>query len=505
MDRRESGIIASRSAGLDTLQKAGVNQRVQRAINGAQADPRKGRTHLLVDLGGIRMIRRVLDGAEHRLPLSGQAQVTQTGHRSKHLPSTIVRTIPDIKIWPGPLPRQARLRNLTRPVPNRPPTTQLHHLEPLATATLHAARKVARSQNARLALVGGAVRDLLLGKNRLPDLDLVIENADPMTLASALATLLQAPPPQPTPFLSAQVHGPLRLDITLARREHYPRPGDDPQIQKATLEEDLSRRDFTINAIAYQLEPQPALIDLHGGRADLETGLLRTLHPSSFREDPTRVLRAARFATRYNLTFEQATLASARQEAQLGCNRLAAPRLRLELDAITREPDPPAVWAKLAANELLGVLDLVPPPTLVLHRALTADPSPKALWLAILAAQPTPQEAVARFGYPASDATRAQAIRAVTSGRYQPLDAEALAAARLWRPNLSPSDLEPPPKVRGADLIQLGLTPGPRVGQVLARLREARERGEVNDLAAEKELARKLVAQIRNQTPEDPN
>lgn len=390
-------------------------------------------------------------------------------------------------------------------MPRRDLTASLHRLEPLAAATLQAARKVARIQNARLALVGGAVRDLLLGHHRLPDLDLVIENADPITFASALAVLLRAPPPQKTPYLSAQVHGPLRVDVALARREHYPRPGDDPQIQRASLEADLSRRDFTINAIAWQLEPLPALIDLHGGQADLETGLLRTLHPGSFREDPARVLRAARFATRYHLILELATLASAREEASRGCNPLAAPRLRLELEAITREPDPPAIWTRLATTGLLGVLDLTPPPPPVLHRALTTSPSPRALWLAILAAQPAPQEAVTRFGYPASDATRAEAIRAATSGQRKPLDPEALAAARLWRPNLSPSDLEPPPKVRGADLIQLGLTPGPRVGQVLTQLREARERGEVNDLAAEQELARKLVAQIRNQTPEDPN
>lgn len=348
------------------------------------------------------------------------------------------------------------------------------------------------------------MRDLLRGRTSLSDVDLVVEGIDPMTVGSAVAAVLHAPAPEPTPFLSVQVRGPLRVDVAHARRERYPRAGSDPQVEPATLEEDLSRRDFTINAIAWQLEPVIAPVDPRSGRGDLSSGLLRILHPNSFREDPARILRAARFAVRFGLVFERETLLAAREEAARGCNRLTAPRLRLELDAIAAEPDPAAIWARLAGAGLFGVLGLTAPPGPILRRALIASPSPGALWLAILAAQATPHEAVARFGFAAREANRADAVKAVARGGRAPLDAEGLASARLWRPNLSPSDLEAPPQVRGADLIQLGLSPGPQVGQVLERLREARERGQVSDLAAELELARRLVAATRGQTPEDP-
>src|SRR4051794_7438973 len=140
-------------------------------------------------------------------------------------------------------------------------------------------------------LVGGAVRDLLLGRGRA-DIDLVVEGD-----AAALAAQLGADVVSHERFATAKVglagH---EIDIAAARSETYPDPGALPVVEPAAgIEADLARRDFTINAMAVPLREEPWLIDPYGGGADLEAGLLRVLHERSFADDPTRALRAARY------------------------------------------------------------------------------------------------------------------------------------------------------------------------------------------------------------------
>src|SRR5690606_25329122 len=90
------------------------------------------------------------------------------------------------------------------------------------------------------------------------------------------------------------------VDLAGARRETYPEPGALPVVEPAdSIEQDLARRDFTINAMALSLDDPAEPIDPHGGAADLDAGLLRVLHPGSFADDPTRALRAARYAARF--------------------------------------------------------------------------------------------------------------------------------------------------------------------------------------------------------------
>ena len=178
---------------------------------------------------------------------------------------------------------------------------------------------------ARLALVGGAVRDLLLHRvhndpwRGLPDLDLVVEGA-----AADLVRRLQALP-QAT-VVAAQEHGaygtvelelrldeqPVLLDVATARCEAYPQLGENPVVRFGTLDDDLARRDFTINAMALVLNAaEPALLDPHGGQSDLQRRQLRFLHPGSVADDPTRLVRGARYAAR--LGFDLAP--QARQQA----------------------------------------------------------------------------------------------------------------------------------------------------------------------------------------------
>src|SRR3954452_22209108 len=134
-------------------------------------------------------------------------------------------------------------------------------------------------------LVGGAVRDLLLGQERT-DLDIAVEGD-----ASALGRRLGGEIRTHERFATATVHTDgLELDLATARSESYPEPGALPEVRPATLTDDLARRDFTLNAMAVPLAGDPELIDPHGGLADLERGTLRVLHERSFVDDPTRTL-----------------------------------------------------------------------------------------------------------------------------------------------------------------------------------------------------------------------
>jgi tRNA nucleotidyltransferase (CCA-adding enzyme) len=199
-------------------------------------------------------------------------------------------------------------------------------------------------------LVGGAVRDLLLGRERT-DVDLVVVGD-----AAALAARLGAEPKEHERFATAKVElDGHEVDIATARTETYERPGALPDVEPAKdIESDLGRRDFTINAMAMPLRGDPSLIDPYGGRADLDAGLLRVLHPRSFADDPTRALRAARYAARFGFRPEPETEALLRQ-ADL--DTVSAERRRAELLRLAAEADAPRGFEQLAE---WGLVELRP-------------------------------------------------------------------------------------------------------------------------------------------------
>ena len=171
---------------------------------------------------------------------------------------------------------------------------------------LHRCGQMAVTRGGRAFLVGGSVRDLILGTDQV-DLDVVIEG-DGMDVAQDLARGLGGNLTRHHAFQTAVVttaNG-SRIDVTTARREEYKRPGQLPQIVPGDLESDLARRDFTINTMAISLSESDfgAFIDPHDGRLDLEAGCIRAMHPRSFADDPTRVLRALRFSLRYGYRIE---------------------------------------------------------------------------------------------------------------------------------------------------------------------------------------------------------
>ena len=234
------------------------------------------------------------------------------------------------------------------------------------SSVLEALQGAARALGiSRLALVGGVVRDQLLHQrygrawSGVPDLDWVVEGN-----AAALVEELNRQVGSER-ITGVQEHGAfgtvafqldgIPLDLATARQEDYPAPAENPMVQAGTLQADLARRDFTINAMAFDLVANE-LIDLHHGQEDLASGQLRFLHASSVQDDPTRVIRAARYAARLGFQLAEESSKQIRSIIQewpwdwrQGDAATAAPpalstRLRMELERLLeREPWPQAL------------------------------------------------------------------------------------------------------------------------------------------------------------------
>ena len=194
---------------------------------------------------------------------------------------------------------------------------------------LQQAARIAAESGWHLYLVGGVVRDLLLAQTRaeslsITDIDLVVDGCDQVAEVGAgvkLAKALQ----QIYPEVHLDIHGTfqtaalvwsedsefgaLGIDIATARTESYPYPAANPEVSASSIDRDLYRRDFTINALAWRLtrSTDPPLLDLFAGLIDLQAKQLRVLHPDSFVDDPTRIFRGARFAVRLGFKFETQT------------------------------------------------------------------------------------------------------------------------------------------------------------------------------------------------------
>jgi tRNA nucleotidyltransferase (CCA-adding enzyme) len=283
---------------------------------------------------------------------------------------------------------------------------------------------------ARVHLVGGAVRDLLLGREPARDLDLVVEG-DARPVAELLAARLDGQATAFAPFLTAHVAaGEFGYDLATARRERYPRPGALPEVEPATLEEDLLRRDFTVNAMAASLGPDDfgTVRAVPGAGEDLERGRLRILHDGSFLDDPTRLLRLVRYAARLDFAIDQRTSVLARQAvAADALDTLTGARIGAELRLLLDEP---RAGAALGLAEGLGLLAALRPPLrwrpdlAARARALLDVPT---VLLAAAAIDSDPEElraALDDWRFPARERARI-----VTAVRDAPGLAESLASA----------------------------------------------------------------------------
>lgn len=334
-------------------------------------------------------------------------------------------------------------------------------------------------------VVGGAVRDLLLGRGRA-DLDVVVEGD-----AMALAARLGAEPVAHERFATAKVvldaH---ELDIASARSESYPHPGALPVVTAArSLEDDLGRRDFTVNAMAIPLHGESGLIDPHGGEADLDAGLLRILHRRSFFDDPTRAIRAARYAARFGFEPEPET---ARLLRATELDTVSADRRRAELLRLAAEATAPRGFQLLAEWGLVDLRDggaeLAAAVSALLATPAWSEVTPgdRAVLAAALGPVAGERELAARRPGRPSEAVE-------LARGHQPVElalARALGAGWLddyvstWRA----VELE----IDGSDLIAAGVPQGPALGRGLRAALRAKLDGEVD--GPEQELATALAA-----------
>jgi tRNA nucleotidyltransferase (CCA-adding enzyme) len=371
---------------------------------------------------------------------------------------------------------------------------------------------LARQMKTPLYVAGGAVRDLRLARG-VRDLDLVVEG-DGLGFARRLADRLGARAREHPRFGTAALTlpGGGGLDIATARGETYGHPGALPRVHSAGMDEDLARRDFTINAMAISVAPgPPRLLDPHGGAVDLESGLIRMLHPASPHDDPTRAFRAALYANRLGFRVEPSTRRWIREAIRAGAfERVSADRVRREIQRLLSEPH------RAGAVSQLTRLGLSP----VVHPALPGGARTRNLlergerlarkfpsgatwlaWLLLWGADLTVEQAgeiAVRLNLPRVPARLLrrwpELRRQISRNRMAPaasLSPDERLAVSVLAGRRSGAGLPPDLRVRGRDLVAAGIRPGPAIGSALAATRSARRLGRI---AAEEELSFALEA-----------
>lgn len=374
-------------------------------------------------------------------------------------------------------------------------------------------------------LVGGAVRDLLRGERGV-DLDVAVED-DATAVARTLAARVGGEARLHERFGTATVRGPgLLLDLATTRRERYVRPGALPEVEPASLDEDLARRDFAINAMALALSGLELgrLVDPHGGHEDLDARTVRILHGGSFLDDPTRLLRAVRYEARLGFRMDRDTEALAREAIEGGAPAtVSGHRIADELMDLLREVEVARAVERMADLGLDRALDpsLEADADLVASAALACSECGADRGLAALAALVVRDpEALAPWvdslGLTRSDRERVLAAARQAPGLVVPLRGElppsavhallrceppetlslALAMGAPARPMLRfLADLRSVHlEITGNDLLDAGVPSSPAIGRALDEVLRMKLDGEVagrdDELAAALEIAR---------------
>ena len=395
-----------------------------------------------------------------------------------------------------------------------------------------AVRRLALETGIAIYLVGGPVRDALLGA-RVLDLDFAVEGDAP-AFARRLSERLNGRVTIHERFGTATVsaHG-IRTDFVTARLESYPSPGRLPLVTPGNINDDLARRDFSVNAMALPLSPNDGyLLDPLGGFDDLKAGAIRTLHRGSLVDDPTRMMRAVRYEQRFGFSIHRHTLGEISEAVSAGhMDTVSGDRWRHELDRVLEEDNP---LAPLVRATELGLMTGLHPAFAKLRtiresgfgRMVTAEKSgnrvkPETCFPALFSplSGTEAEGVIRRLSLPERQAALARdtielreseaQIRAA-SGRpselVRVLAGVDPAAVSAWAELSSDevvanalrqyvSDLRfVKPELSGVALLQMGAAEGPEIGRVLAGLRDARLDGRVVNREEEVSLARDLLA-----------
>ncbi len=402
-----------------------------------------------------------------------------------------------------------------RPSGDDPAATVLGRLPPSAQEALRTAREVAG--DASLYLVGGTVRDALLGAG-FKDLDLSVEGGTAERLGARLQTRLGGTLACHVPFgtCTLSLDDGLVIDLATAREEVYDHPGALPSVTPSTVRKDLSRRDFTVNALALRFHPEPAtLIDPYGGADDLRAKQLRVLHPLSFIEDPTRVLRGARLAGRLGFHFEPVTAGWARDAIDPAIvGNVSRARLRGELELTLAEPRvAPALRCLDGVGGLDGLFGLHADEAVleaVDEQRRHRDVPDETYLLALLLATDTADADAhlesfhwpRRYGQARDRLRTLLAAEVVRDEDLEGLDEASRVLLRCLSDELGArltrlEEAPPRRRLRGRDVLDLGLAPGPAVGRVLDEVARARADLKVRTFEDEVEMARQLVRELQ--------
>lgn len=425
-----------------------------------------------------------------------------------------------------------------------------NRLESFLTSESLALIRLIRAETERLDfplyLVGGSVRDLMLGRP-VKDFDLTVEGHAAQLaevilrkfagkvvfhtrFGTATWTLDETTFKRlDVPMLGASGFPPF-LDFISARSETYSQPGALPTVKRSTIDDDLRRRDFTINAMALRLDGRfwGKVHDPLGGQTDLERGLVRILHKKSFIDDPTRMLRAVRYALRYGFEIEPETLNLIDDDARQTLSRLSGERLRHEIDLMFEESNPSEMLHRLAELKLLGPIhpslehanfqlpfievlssefgEFTIPDIMTFKRTLGW-----ILWLMPLSEYDIDMIAK-RLDFPVLLARSARAassllnkLPSIVSWRpsqwtfyLEELPSIAVYAVYLMRREPALRDYlvswrNIKPTITGNDLKERGLEPGPQFAAILRQIRSAWLDGKVTSSEGERVLLDKLI------------
>jgi len=421
----------------------------------------------------------------------------------------------------------------------------------LLTLIRYIGEKAAQHKN-HVFFVGGIVRDLLL-EQPIFDVDLVVEG-DAIALGKALTekyggevrthgrfgTAKWLLTPSVWKNIKAEITEeeiaklPDAIDLVTARTEFYTRPTALPTVEQSSIKQDLHRRDFTINTLAIHLSPTHwgEMLDFFGGEEDLKQGVIRVLHSLSFVDDPTRILRAARFEARLGFRLDP------RSEALIGdalplLDRVTGGRIRHEIELIFKEAKPEAALDRLQS---LGALQQIAHEFTsddYVHNLFTRlreelDPEFWKLeeedmrhlhWVLLLSrlSRPAIKRVAKRLIMPSrlSNALlQISELRAVLAelpnedkpgtivARLETLTSPLLAAGWLFAEDPSirgkivrywTAWRHVKPEITGDDLKQMSLPPGPRYREILDALRDARLNGLLTSRAEEETMAIHMI------------
>jgi len=390
---------------------------------------------------------------------------------------------------------------------------------------------IASDRNEALYLIGGVVRDALLGFES-EDIDMVLEgdidsfSTDPKVKSIAVVT-------SKSQFKTVKLQiGDITMDVANARKEVYKTPGSLPTISPAPLLEDINRRDFTVNSLAMSLSPDTfgLLIDKLEGAKDLENKILKGIYEKTFQDDSTRIIRAAIYKARFAFSIDQATLSWIQRDASF-IKTISDSRLSQEIMRVLAEPYPERILEQLAnwdITELLPIPFSYTKEIENLFKALRKDSIAKddlhnyyRLGLLVHGNRKT-QPSLRKWQL--SDTENNTALdtlellsdlrtnKTVESlGTMKPSElfnyfenrsTESLVLARCFIRNPEVSRLtgtyldvysEVTPELNGSELINLGIPAGPKVGQILSALRAQKLDGMITNRSDEENYVRSKI------------